>query len=92
MKQALFFTAPYCAACVPAKLVWMRAIRKYPDIARQSMDVTDEEGQAAATRYGVQGLPTIALIEDGTPWRMFGPHACAKMNETDYETTLEHWR
>ena len=92
MKQALFFSAPWCAACVPVKLVWMRSIRKFPDIARQVMDVTDPEGQTAATRYGVQGLPTIALIENGEVHEMFSPRACAKMDETDYETKLFHWR
>ena len=97
MKQALFFTAPWCAPCVPVKLEWMRAIRRFPDIARRPVDVTTPEGKSVVDGFKkqgfyVQGLPWIVLVDDdGKIFKAWGPHGCSKANETDYETTLEHW-
>ena len=93
MKRTYFFTAPWCKACAPVWLVWLRAIRKFPDIERHVIDMETDEGRDMSGQYGFRSIPTILMLDDdGTPHDMLGPGACGTMSETDFETRLWHWR
>ena len=93
MKRTYFFSAPWCTACPAVKVRWMKAVRNYPDIERNLIDMTTDEGRAMGGKYQVQGLPTILMLNgDGTVHEMFSPLACGTMDVTDFETKLFHWR
>lgn len=60
MKEFLLFSAAWCANCKPAKKA-LDAI----SIPYQWVDIDDPEKMQLTAFYGIRGIPTMLVLEDG---------------------------
>lgn len=95
-KQILFFSAPWCAQCPPAKSALKEGMRAIglPTSSLTTIlkvyDMEDAESAKVASGYNINGLPTIVFLEDGKPVDMF--HGYSPERDAIYwEARLRHW-
>lgn len=60
MKQAFVFSAPWCGNCKVLKAKLDNDNTPYTYV-----DIEDEDNQPLAELYGIRGLPTTVIVEDG---------------------------
>lgn len=65
MKQLMIFAASWCGPCKSLKQTISGSTLPVTDI--QTIDV--DESPELAKEYGVRGVPTVFVVEDGKPVR-----------------------
>lgn len=60
MKEFLLFSANWCTSCKPVKKA-LDAI----SVPYQGVDIDDPEKTPLVASYGIRGIPTMLILEDG---------------------------
>lgn len=60
MKEFLLFSAAWCTSCKPTKKA-LDAI----SVPYQGVDIDDPEKMQLTASYGIRGIPTMLVLEDG---------------------------
>ena len=62
MKKVLRFTASWCGPCKALAPI-LESVETTVPI--EIVDVDTEEGSKLATKFGIRGVPTLVMVEDG---------------------------
>lgn len=63
MKKVVMFSASWCNPCKQAKPVFQQLKESRSDVQFEVVDI--DENRDMANNFGITGVPTFMLIEDG---------------------------
>lgn len=63
MKKLIKFSTPTCQPCQQLSPIFHKVKNQFPQIQFEEVDCTKD--QDAVKTYGIRGVPTLILVEEG---------------------------